>query len=562
MARPAGRERSLYFEARCFPYRPPAALREERRVVVVGGGPVGLTAALALARHGVPVVVLDDKRTVSDGSRAICIARHSVESLQQLGLAERVVAKALGWTAGTSYYRQRAVFRLSMPHSDDERFLPMYNLQQQYLELFLAEAAQADPRIELRWGHRLAGLRSASDHVALDVATPDGSYRVHADYVLAADGARSQVRRSLDLALRGAAYEGRYVIVDIRLPSEHPTERRAFFDPPANPGATVLVHKQPDDIWRIDYQLAADQDETQALAESSIRNRVAAIVAMLGERAPWELEWWSLYQAYTVCLDDYRAGHGRVLFMGDAAHLVPIFGVRGLNSGIADAMNAAWKLAYVLRGAAPPTLLDSYSPERRGATLEIFAQAGKSTRFMTPPTRGYRRVRDAALALAAAHPFAARLLDPRQAEPYTYRDSALTSVSDDEQRFDAGPDAGAPLANRRLDDGRHLLDLLGAGFTALYFSADGQVPDEFVRACATLDRRGDGLRLLVVTPTPVAAGAASPIVDRTGALATAHGARAGGVYLVRPDRHICARWQTCSAIALTTAFERALGNDV
>lgn len=504
--------------------------------------------------------MLDGRRTVSDGSRAICIARHSVECLQQLGLAERVLAKALGWTSGTSYYRERPVFRLDMPHSPDDRFLPMYNLQQQYLELFLAEAAQANPRIELRWGHRLEGVRSAADQVALDVSTPDGRYGVDAAYVFAADGARSQVRRSLGLALHGDAYEGRYVIVDIRLRSAHPTERRAFFDAPANPGATVLVHKQPDDIWRIDYQLAADEDETQALTEASIRDRIAAIVAMLGERAPWELDWWSLYKAYTVCLDDYRAGHGRVLLMGDAAHLVPIFGVRGLNSGIADAMNAAWKLAYVVRGAAPPALLDSYSPERRGATLEIFAQAGKSTRFMAPPTRGYRRVRDASLALAAAHPFAARLLDPRQAEPYTYRESMLTSAGDDDQRFADGPVAGAPLANRRLADGRHLLDLLGPGFTALYFSADGQVPDTFVQACAAVDRNGDGVRLLVVTPTTVATAAGAAIVDRTGALARAHGACPGSVYLVRPDRHICARWLTCSAGALTTALRRALGN--
>ncbi len=527
--------------------------------IVVGAGPVGLTAALALARQGVRVIVIDGKRSVSEGSRAICIARHSIESLAQLGVAESLLERALPWTHGTTYYRARPVFRLAMPHTEHERYFPMYNLQQQYIELYLATAASAEPLIELRWGHRLSGLAQTADSVKLSVTTAHGSYEQSCRYVLAADGARSVTRQLLDLKLHGDAYEGRYVIADVQLRSEYPTERRAFFDPVANPGATILVHRQPEDIWRIDYQLQPGEDERHAIREEVVRERIGAIIGMLGEREPWALEWFSLYKAYTLCLDDYR--HGRVLFLGDAAHLVPIFGVRGLNSGLADAMNASWKLAWVLRGQAPETLLDSYTPERRGATAEIFALAGRTTRFMTPPTRGYQRLRDAALTLAHGHAFARRLLDPRQSQPYTYGDSPLTTHTAAEAAFTAGPAAGSALPNRRLPSGDFLLDRLGPGFTALYFSQDGSIPAELVALTMSTMVGRVPLRVIVIARSATVE-VVAPLVqenDYGGRLFEAFAATDGTLYLVRPDRHVCARWRRWVAGELVQALARAQG---
>ena len=556
MTRPASRPYSLYFDYPHFDFAPPVEMTGIARrhgVVVVGAGPVGVSAALELARHGVAVVVVDNKATFNDGSRAICIARHSLEGLQQLGVDQRFTAKGLGWTHGTSYFRNQPVFRLEMPHSVDERFPPMLNLQQQYIEQYLVEHAQTQPGIEMRWQNRVVDVQVDGDGVDLRVATPQGEYTLQADYIIAADGARSVVRQALGLKLAGAAHEGRYVIVDIKLRSNYPTERRAFFDCPGNPGATVLVHRQPDDIWRIDYQLDDDEDEYAALAEATIRARVTAIVAMLGETAPWELEWWSIYKAYTLCLEDYR--HGRVMFCGDAAHLVPIFGVRGLNSGLADAMNIGWKLAYVMRGWAMPSLLASYSPERRGATLDIFAQAIKSTRFMSPPTRGHRLLRDGALALAGEHEFARRLLDPRQSRPYSYAASVLSS--EEQGSFLAGPASGAPLRNHRCGDGSYLLDHLGVGFTLLYFSADGGVPAETRATCAALALGEERTRLLVIAAC--GAQAEATLVDGDGGLFAAYGAAPGSAYLVRPDRHVCGRWLQLDPTALHAAFARALG---
>lgn len=558
--RPAGRRHSLYFEYPRYPFRRPPELdgaRARHAVAIVGAGPVGVTAALALARQGIACVVLDDKDTVNDGSRAICIARHSLEILQQLGLHEVFLAKALAWTHGTSYFRDRPVYRLQMPHGEDERFFPMYNLQQQYIEKFLIDAAMAWARIDLRWCSRVTGVRQDRTGVELAVDTPQGPYRLRAQYVIAADGARSTVRTALGLQLAGDAYEGRYVIADIRLRSEHPTERRAFFDPSANPGLTVLVHRQPDDIWRVDYQLGAHDDEQAAVRESSVRARVGAIVEMLGESGPWELEWWSVYKAYTLALDDYRCG--RVLFAGDAAHLVPIFGVRGLNSGFADAMDAAWKLAAVLHGDAPPALLASYSPERRGATLEVFRNAARSTRFMTPPTRGYARMRAAVLSLAIDHEFARPLINPRQSEPYTYAAGPLTSGAQRDAAFAAGPRAGAPLANRRLADGTYLLDWLGRGFTGLYFSGDGRVPEALLARRERMRVAGAPCTLLVIGAAGETRAGIVPIGDPGGRLCAAHGACDGSFYLVRPDRHVCARWRSLDLDELDQAFARALG---
>lgn len=508
------------------------ALTNHTPVAIVGAGPIGMTAALGLACEGVASVLFDSKSTFNDGSRAICIARSSMNIFERVGAVDQFLEKSLGWTTGRSFYRGTQILEFEMPDSNQEKYRPMYNLQQQYIEQFLWEAVCNEPLIETRWQSRVTGVEDTPIGVRIDVEDPHGSYRIEADYVLAADGARSQLRKMRGLRLKGDNYEGRYVIADVQMPHDYPTIRRAFFDPDCRRGATILIHKQPDNIWRIDYQLDDTDDEAEAMKESTVRASVSAVLDEIEYEGDWELEWWSTYSANTLALDDYR--DGSVFFIGDSAHIVPIFGVRGLNNGLADAHNIAWKLAWVMQGKADATLLDSYTPERRGATMDVFANATKSARFMTPPTRGWALMRDAALNLALSHKFAGQLANPRQMTPYTYAVSPV--VWADDPAFSGGPVAGAALPEARHDDG-YLSDALGKGFSLVLFDPVlASNLDMLYVEIIVVDIGSDACNLL-------------------------HGT-ADSAYLIRPDMHIAARWSNATPAAIKDGMKHALGGTV
>jgi 3-(3-hydroxy-phenyl)propionate hydroxylase len=560
--RPAGKGplESLYFNYPIFPARRVAELDgavTRHPVAIVGAGPIGMTAALVLARYGIRSVLLDRKDTFNDGSRALCIARPSMHILERIGVVTPFLRKALGWRYGRSYYRGEQIFQLEMPHPDNEKYLPMYNLQQQYIEQYLHDAVAACDLIDMRWQSELSDIRPGADGVSIGITSPVGNYRLDAGYVLAADGARSPIRTQLGLRMKGDNYEGRYVIADIRMDHDFPTERRAFFEPSGNPGGTVLIHKQPENIWRVDYQLREGESEQEALREENIRARVGAILRDINHSKLWELEWWSIYSANTLCLDDYR--HGRVFFIGDAAHIVPIFGVRGLNNGLADAENLGWKLASVLNGEADEKLLDSYSPERRGATLDVFANATKSTRFMTPPTRGWRLAREAALSLSLKHEFPRGLANPRQMQPYTYSESPLTPYAKRDAEFAGGPVSGSVTPNARLADGHFLLDLAGIGMTAILFCNGSPSAEQ----TALFDQLGKIDKRFIALPVACqeSTARARAIPDTNGKIARLFAAEPDTFYLLRPDLHIAGRWKTAIADEILRTAGRCLGRE-
>ncbi|MEN9843993.1 MAG: 3-(3-hydroxy-phenyl)propionate/3-hydroxycinnamic acid hydroxylase [Pseudomonadota bacterium] len=573
---PTNARPSLYYRYRVFeawlPSQHPDPALRHAPVVVVGAGPMGLVTALALAQQGVRCVLLVAEQQVSEGSRAIVFTRRSMEILQQVGVAERMVRHGLAWRFGNSFYRGQRVFRMEAPHDPHDRFFPMTNLQQQYLEEYLVDAAMAHPLIELRWGNRVVGVQQlpeqpkaetaahAARRVQLDVDTPEGCYTQHADWVVAADGAKSFIRTTLGLRLEGSSYEGRFVIADIRVDLPLPTERLAFFDPSWNPGNTVLMHREPHGIWRVDYQLPPNETPEQALAPESLRQRIDAQLAMIGHAgAAWALDWCSVYAARTLTLPDYR--HGRVLFVGDAAHLLPIFGVRGANTGFQDAQALAWRLAWVVKGRSPDAMLATYSQERVAAAREIIDEAGKSTRFMTPPSRGFRLLRDAVLSLSLTQPFVGPLYHWRTSRPHEYRHSALNSVGDDNALFLAGPGHGAPPVNVRLPDGGFLLDHLGHHFTLLLFTHAPVLPE--LQALVSAARaQGLPLRVLALVHTPSSTAeviGADAVLQDDGTARQRYGVHAeGAAYLLRPDQHVCARWVSLDAHRLKAALDRAM----
>jgi len=551
---------SIYYPYQVFaPWLPSAHPPQARqRVVIAGSGPAGMVTALELARHGVPSVVLESELQVSQGSRAIVFTRRSLEILQQVGVAQRMSEQGLPWRFGNSYYRGQRVFRMEAPHDSDDRYFPMLNIQQQYMEEYLIEACAAQPLIDFRWGNKLVQVRQEEGVAHLQIDTPEGPYALDTDWLVAADGGRSEIRTALGLKMEGASYEGFFVIADIRIDLPLPTERLAFFDPDWNPGNTILMHREPHGIWRVDYQLPPGETAEQALRPESLKARIDAQLAMIGHAGtPWEMDWSSVYSARTLTLPDYV--HGRVLFTGDAAHLLPIFGVRGANTAFQDAQALGWQLGCVVKGLAGEKLLANYSAERVGAAREIIDEAGKSTRFMTPPSRGFRLLRDAVLSLSLSQGFVRPLYHWRTSRPHEYSGSVLNSPGDDNALFSAGPAHGAPPRNIRLSADDFLLDHLGGGFDLLYFTEAPALPEALQQVVAGARARGVPLKVIAVgAPGPVA-GADLSLPDADGHFRQRYGVPASGAaYLLRPDQHVCARWLTLDAHRLQAALNTAL----
>ena len=534
------------------------AAQPRHPVVIAGSGPAGLVTALELARHGIASVILTAELQVSQGSRAIVFTRRSMEILQQVGVADRMTENGLPWRFGNSYYRGQHVFRMEAPHDEDDRFFPMLNIQQQYLEAYLLEACEASPLIEVRWGNKVTQVSQQPDHVQAVIDTPEGPYPLEADWLIAADGGRSEIRSMMNLQMEGTSYEGFFVIADIKIDLPLPTERLAYFDPEWNRGNTILMHREPHGIWRVDYQLPKGESPEDALRPESLKARIDAQLAMIGFAGKtWEMDWSSVYSARTLTLPDYV--QGRVIFTGDAAHLLPIFGVRGANTAFQDAQSLGWHLALVLKGLAGPRLLANHSTERVGAAREIIHESGKSTRFMAPPAGGFALLRDAVLSLSLTQDFVRPLYHWRTSRPHEYTHSMLNSPDDDNGLFTAGLAHGAPPQNIRLAANDFLLDHLGGGFDLLYFTQEQAVPAPIVQVVDKARARGVPLRIVAIGASQPVQGADDTLADANGHFRQRYGVSASGAaYLLRPDQHVCARWLSLDADRLQAALDAAL----
>lgn len=546
---------SLYFSYEEFPFVAPPELSgngSRHSVTIVGAGPVGLTAALALVRQGVSVTVLEDEATLNIGSRAAGTARRSLEILDSLGAAERLVDKGVAWTKGQSYYGDKLVLDFSMPVLDNVKHPPMVNLQQCYVEQYILDELSKSPLATVRWSSAVKAVENCGDRVKVQVATPDGDYELESDWLIACDGARSVIRSSLGLRMEGTSYEGRYIVADVRLATDLPPGRRVWFDSAGNPDSTIILHRQPDNIWRIDYQLRDDEDSDRELEPERVRSRIQTFLDSVGIGGPWEIDWVSLYRAHSLSLKNYW--HGRVLFAGDAAHLVPIFGARGMNGGIDDVFNLAWKLAYVVRGVAPPALLNTYTEERYFAFQENIRNANKSTKVMAPPTRGDLLMRDAVLELAVEHEFVRPLLNPRQSAEIFLRDSSLREPGDTTVGGLAPGQVCPNIKVSVMTDGtaetRYLHELLGPEFTVLVQGkADGMMPEW----PATM--HGLGLKTIYVERAGDTPGLCH-IRDVDGAVAQAFQLMDGGAVLIRPDHHVLGRWREGTPDVVSAALRR------
>jgi 3-(3-hydroxy-phenyl)propionate hydroxylase len=511
-------------------------------VVVVGAGPVGLSLAIDLAQRGQRVVVLDNDCRLSSGSRAICFAKRTLEIWDRLGVGQRMVDKGVSWNVGKVFFHDEQVFRFDLlPEPGHER--PAFiNLQQYYAEAYLVERALQLPNIELRWRNKVTGVAPHGEGALLTIETPEGDYRIDGQWVAACDGSRSPMRQMMGLESKGRIFQDRFLIADVKMASsaDFPTERWFWFDPPFHPNQSVLLHSQPDNVWRIDFQLGWNADPEEEKKPENILPRVRAL---LGPDAQFELEWASVYTF--ACLRMDRFVHGRVIFAGDSAHGVSPFGARGANSGVQDAENLAWKLDWVLRGRSGQELLATYGPEREYAADENIANSTRATDFITPKSEISRLFRDAALELAREHPFARRIVNSgRLSVPATLHGSRLNTPDADAFAGPQVPGAvllDAPVQQQQGQPG-WLLRTLGPDFTLLVF---GQAP-----AWASALPQ---VQLLQV---------GTDVLDTQGLLARRLDARPGTAYLVRPDQHVCARWRSLSEAAVRAALARATAADL
>ncbi|WP_374367923.1 FAD-dependent oxidoreductase [Piscinibacter sp.] len=547
-----------------FAYRRPAELDragkgDRHPVVVVGAGPIGLAAAIDLAMQGQRVLLLDDDDTVSVGSRGLCYAKRALEILDRLGCGDAVVDKGVTWNVGRTFFGRDEVFRFNLQPEAEHHRPGMVNLQQYYLEEFLVRRAEQLPNLELRWKHKVTGVTPQGDGARLQVETADGTYALEADWLIVADGARSPIRRMLGLDIEGKVFQDRFLIADVVMKADFPAERWFWFDPPFHPGQSVLLHREADNVWRIDFQLGWDADPEE---EKKPERVIPRIRAMLGPDREFDLEWVSVYTFQCRRMQRFR--HGRVLFVGDAAHQVSPFGARGANSGIQDTDNLVWKLLLVMRGLAPEALLDSYSDERVAAADENLMNSTRSTDFITPKSQVSRDFRNAVLTLAREHGFARGLVNSgRLSVPSHLSESALNTPDADVFAGTMAP--GAPLADapvRAEGNEGWLLQHTGDAFMLLLFA---QKPaDVDAAALAALRALADApipvqTKLVVREDAPAPAGC-RVLIDTKGLAAERLDARPGTAYLLRPDQHVTARWRRLDVAAVRAAIARATCN--
>ena len=538
-----------------FPFERPAELDSIERVhvpvIIVGAGPIGMAMGLDLDRQGIRSIILDDDNKVSIGSRAICWSKRALEVLDRLGCGERMLDKGVTWNLGKVFFgdARDPVYIFNMLEEEDQQFPGFINLQQYYVEEYLIDEIKQRELTEIRWENEVTIVDQTADGVTVTISTPQGDYKLDCDYLLAADGSNSPIRKMLGYEFGGETFQDHFLIADIRMKADFPTERRFWFDPPFNRGQSALLHKQPDDVWRLDFQLGWDIDRQEELKPENVSKRIRS---MLGDEFEFEFEWVSIYTFQCRRMDSFV--HKRVIFIGDSAHLVAPFGARGANSGLQDVDNLGWKLALILNGKAPESLLESYDYERVIAAKENVLNSTRTTDFITPKSEISRIFRDAALELSGEFEFARRFVNSgRLSVASTFEESALNTsdMNDfDSKMVPGAPSIDAPVTLNGVKS--WFMKLIGTEFTAVYFAKDGE------NALAGADElKEDSIPVKTIVVNQSGKANEGALYDHKGLLQQRLDGQPGTYYLFRPDQHLVARWREFDLQAVRDAVSRA-----
>ncbi len=538
-----------------YPFARPKELDSDDRVrlpvIIVGAGPIGLAMGLELDHQGIRSIILDDDNKASTGSKAMLWSKRSLEVLDRLDCSQRLLDKGVTWSLGKIFFgdSKEPVYGFKVLEEEDQQFPGFINLQQYYVEQYLKDEIDTRELAEVRWENEVTAVEQSTDGATVTVTTPQGNYQLDCDYVIAADGSHSPIRKMLGFDFEGETFQDHFLIADIKMKADFPTERWFWFDPPFNRGQSALLHKQPDDVWRLDFQLGWDIDREQELKPENVSRRVRA---MMGEDFEFEFEWVSIYTFQ--CRQMGRFVHQRVIFIGDAAHLVSPFGARGANSGLQDVDNLGWKLALILEGKAPPSLLESYNYERVTAAKENVLSSTRATDFITPKSEISRVFRDATLELARDFEFARRFVNSGRLSVACILDESSLNTRDQDS-FDCKLVPGSPSIDAPVTvngEQSWFLKSIGKDFTGVYFARDGEkAPDE----ATDLEEDTIPVRSIVVAQNNQAG--AETLIDHKGLLRQRLDGRPGSYYLFRPDQHLIARWREFDCQAVRDAVARA-----
>jgi 3-(3-hydroxy-phenyl)propionate hydroxylase len=515
------------FDYKPFPYRTPPELSGKTPstapVAIIGAGPVGLSMAIDLALRGTASIVMDDNNVVSIGSRAICWAKRTLEIFDRLGVGERMVAKGVTWKVGRVFHGDKEVWSFDLLPEAGHKNPAFINLQQYHVEQYLVERCADFPElIDLRWKNRVTGVAQDAHKAALNVETPDGNYILKADYVVACDGARSPTRAMMGLDFQGRYFEERFLIADVEMKIEQPSERWFWFEPTFHSGQSALLHKQPDNIYRIDLQLGPDADPELEKQPERVIPRIAKAVG----HNNFELDWVSVYTFQCRRLE--RFVHDRIIFAGDSAHVVSPFGARGGNGGIQDIDNLGWKLAAVVKTEASKALLESYNEERIHGADENIMNSARTTNFMSAASLTEQMFRNEVLHLAKDMAFARRLINSgRLSQPCSLTGLPLQTPNDD-----APFPVGSPCLDAPIGNGGYLLDHLGQEFNLFSIGNKPRSVPPGLKPFNGFD-------------------------DPSGFVKARYGE--GWTYLIRPDQHVAAAWKNPSLEDITNALSRAMG---
>ena len=357
-------------------------------VLIVGAGPVGMALAITLAQAGITPLIVDQALTHQTTSRAAVIHAHTLEVLDRIGVADRLVAEGMPVTKFAFRDRDRLLGMIGFDRLPS-RYRCLLMLPQDRTEAILLDRL-ARLGVGVWRGARFSALRQTDDGVTVWLATPEGPEEVTARYVVGTDGMHSAVRDACDIPFDGAPYEGSFVLADVTLDGAPPPREVTLY---FSPEGLVVVAPLPGGWHRIVATVDAAPERPDAALVQSLLDRRGPSGGRLGRVR--EVGWSSRFHLHHRLARSYRKG--RVFLAGDAAHAHSPAGGQGMNTGLVDAHTLGRLMAGVILGEAPDAQLDRYEALRRPAAARVLDLAGRLTEAATLKAAWKRRLRNLAL---------------------------------------------------------------------------------------------------------------------------------------------------------------------